>query len=85
MDGLPFEPDRARGVEPLRLTTRSEREKLIEAAGYNPFRLRARDVLIDLVTDSGVSAMSVDQLRAMVGADESYEARCRSCHTLRTD
>jgi tryptophanase len=69
---LPFEPFRIRVVEPIRPTTRAEREAAIRAAGYNPFLLPSDAVLIDLVTDSGVSALSVRQLSAMHGSDESF-------------
>jgi len=69
---LPFEPFRIRVVEPIRPTTRDEREAAIRAAGYNPFLLPSETVLIDLVTDSGVSALSVRQWSAMHGSDESF-------------
>ena len=67
-----IEPYRSRVVEPMRMTTREEREGFIRAAGYNPFLLRAEQVLIDLVTDSGVSALSTKQWSAMHGSDESF-------------
>ena len=67
-----IEPYRSRVVEPLRMTTREEREEYIREAGYNPFLLRAEHVLIDLVTDSGVSALSTRQWSAMHGSDESF-------------
>ncbi len=67
-----FEPYRIRVVEPLTPSTRTERESWIREAGYNPFLLRSEQVLIDLVTDSGVSALSVPQWAAMHGSDESF-------------
>ena len=67
-----IEPYRSRVVEPLHLTTREERERYIREAGYNPFLLHAEHVLIDLVTDSGVSALSTRQWSAMHGSDESF-------------
>ena len=67
-----FEPYRSRVVEPIRMTTRAEREGFIRAAGYNPFLLEAEHVLIDLVTDSGTSALSARQVSAMAGSDESF-------------
>ncbi len=67
-----IEPYRSRVVEPIRISTREERERFIREAGYNPFLLRAEQVIIDLVTDSGVSALSVRQWSAMHGSDESF-------------
>ena len=65
-----IEPYRSRVVEPIRMTTREARQRFIREAGYNPFLLKAEHVLIDLVTDSGVSALSTRQWSAMHGSDE---------------
>ncbi|MBZ5588876.1 MAG: tryptophanase [Acidobacteriia bacterium] len=67
-----IEPYRSRVVEPIRMTTREARQRFIREAGYNPFLLKAEHVLIDLVTDSGTSALSTRQWSAMHGSDESF-------------
>jgi len=77
-----IEPHKIKMVEPIKLTTREEREGLIETAKFNPFLLRAEDVIIDLLTDSGTSAMSSEAWAAMMRGDESY-AGARSWYRFR--
>lgn len=67
-----IEPFKLKIVEPIPFTTREERKELLERAGYNLFNIPAEKVTIDLLTDSGTGAMSVEQWAAMFRGDESY-------------
>ena len=67
-----IEPFRIKSVEPLTHTTAGERERFLEEAGFNLFLIDARHILIDLLTDSGTSAMSTEQWAAVMRGDESY-------------
>ena len=67
-----IEPFRIKSVEPLHHTTREQRERFLEDASYNLFLIQARNILIDLLTDSGTSAMSTEQWAAVMRGDESY-------------
>src|SRR5687768_7146057 len=67
-----IEPFKIKSVEPIYISTEEERLDFIQKAHYNPFLLQSRQVLIDLLTDSGTSAMSSEQWAGIMRGDESY-------------
>ncbi|HMX04403.1 MAG TPA: beta-eliminating lyase-related protein, partial [Chitinophagales bacterium] len=67
-----IEPFRIKTVEPIKMSSVAERKKYLKAAHFNPFLLHSSQVIIDMLTDSGTSAMSQNQWAAIMQADESY-------------
>lgn len=67
-----IEPFRIKSVEPIYFTTKEQRKEILQKADYNSFRIHANNVLIDLLTDSGTSAMSSNQWAGIMQGDESY-------------
>ena len=78
---FPSEPFKIKVVEPIRRTTREERDRLLRHAGYNLFQVPAESVYVDLLTDSGTSAMSDNQWAGMMLGDEQHSLRhdARQC------
>ncbi|MFH1601627.1 MAG: beta-eliminating lyase-related protein [Candidatus Shapirobacteria bacterium] len=82
MTAIKPEPFRIKMVESIKIPSREQREKLITQAGYNVFKLKIDDIFIDLLTDSGTSAMSDNQWAAMFKTKQSY-AGTNSFYQLR--